>query len=143
MKAIGTIHTKQKNIPRHWTLSDVEGTVVIDEKYLDGLKDIQAGERIVVLFYFHKSPDFAPHFLCQTPPHGQKAKGVFSICSPIRPNPIGMSIVQLLAIRDNVLRVRGLDMVDGTPVLDIKPWWEVAKGDPGKESDLKTTQNNR
>jgi tRNA-Thr(GGU) m(6)t(6)A37 methyltransferase TsaA len=121
MKAIGTIHTREKNIPRHWTLSDVEGTLVIDETYLGGLRDIHAGERIVVLFYFHKSPDFAPNYLCQTPPQGQKPMGVFSICSPVRPNPIGMSIVQVVDIQGNVLQVRGLDMVDGTPVLDIKP----------------------
>jgi len=132
MRTIGTIHTKQKNIPRHWTISNVEGTLVIDENYLDGLKDIQAGERIVVLFYFHKSPDFSANFLCQTPPHGKKPKGVFSICSPIRPNPIGMSIVQVIDVQDNVLQVRGLDMVDGTPILDIKPWWESEKDNPGK-----------
>lgn len=132
MRTIGTIHTKQKNIPRHWTISNVEGTLVIDENYLDGLKDIQAGERIVVLFYFHKSPDFSANFLCQTPPHGKKTKGVFSICSPIRPNPIGMSIVQVIDVQDNVLQVRGLDMVDGTPILDIKPWWESEKDNPGK-----------
>ena len=133
MKAIGTIHTREKNIPRHWTLSDAEGTLVIDENYLDGLRDIHAGERIVVLFYFHKSPDFTPNYLCQTPPHGQEPMGVFSICSPVRPNPIGMSIVQVVDIRDNVLHVRGLDMVDGTPVLDIKPWWEREEDAPGKK----------
>jgi len=135
MQAIGTIHTKQKNIPRHWTISDVEGTLVIDESYLDGLKDIQAGERIVVLFYFHKSPDFATDLLCQTPPHGQQPKGVFSICSPRRPNPIGMSIVQVIDVRDNVLQVRGLDMMDGTPVLDIKPWWEREQDNPVKKNN--------
>ena len=133
MKAIGTIHTKEKNIPRHWTLSDVEGTLVIDENYLDGLRDIHAGERIVVLFYFHKSPDFALNYLCQTPPQGQEPMGVFSICSPVRPNPIGMSIVQVVDIQGNVLQVRGLDMVDGTPVLDIKPWWEREEDAPGKK----------
>ena len=133
MNPIGTIHTREKNIPRHWTISDVKGTLVIDENYLDGLKDIQAGEHIIVLFYFHKSPDFAPNFLCQTPPHGQKPMGVFSICSPVRPNPIGMSIVQVVDIQGNVLQVRGLDMVDGTPVLDIKPWWEREEDAPGKK----------
>lgn len=121
MKAIGIIHTKETNIPRHWTLSDVEGTLIIDENYLAGLRDIHVGERIVVLFYFHKSPDFTSNYLFQTPPHEQKPKGVFSICSPIRPNPIGMSIVRVVAVLNNGLQVQGLDMVDGTPVLDIKP----------------------
>ena len=130
MQSIGTVHTEEKNLPRHWTVSDVEGTLVIDERYLEGLSNIQAGERIVVLFYFHKSPHFTRKYLCQTPPHGKKPKGVFSICSPVRPNPIGMSIVEVIGIRNNVLQVRGLDMVDGTPVLDIKPWFESATTDP-------------
>ena len=59
--------------------------------------------------------------------------GVFSICSPVRPNPIGMSIVQVVDIQGNILQVRGLDMVDGTPVLDIKPWWEREEDAPGKK----------
>ncbi|MEA1921404.1 MAG: tRNA (N6-threonylcarbamoyladenosine(37)-N6)-methyltransferase TrmO [Pseudomonadota bacterium] len=135
IKSIGTVHTREKNIPRHWTMSDVEGTLVIDENYLAGLRDIHADERIVVLFYFHKSPDFTSNHLCQTPPHEQKAKGVFSICSPVRPNPIGMSILQVVAVQGNVLQVRGLDMLDGTPVLDIKPWWEREGDDPGKRKN--------
>ena len=132
MQAIGTVYTGEKNIPRHWTISNAEGTLIIEKIYLEGLKDIRVGERIVVLFYFHKSPDFTVDYLCQTPPHGHRPKGVFSICSPRRPNSIGMSIVEVLDIRENVLQIRGLDMVDGTPVLDIKPWWDRGEDDPGK-----------
>ena len=121
MEPIGLVHTDAKKIPRHWTVSDVEGTLVIDGRYLEGLKDIKPRQRIVVIFHFHQSPDFDASYLIQTPPHRKKPLGVFSICSPVRPNPIGMSVLEVLGIRKNIIRVKGLDMLDGTPILDIKP----------------------
>jgi tRNA-Thr(GGU) m(6)t(6)A37 methyltransferase TsaA len=120
--AIGTAHTDADNIPRHWTVSDVEGTLVIDPQYTEGLSDISVGEQIVVLFHFHQSAPFSPDLLKQTPPHRKQAFGVFSICSPRRPNPIGLSVLTVLARDKNILRVRGVDMRDGTPILDIKPF---------------------
>ena len=122
MTPIGTVQTDCRNLPRHWTVSDVEGKLVIDPRYAGGLADITAGQRIVVLFCFHKSPAFSPGLLKQTPPHRNRPKGVFSICSPRRPNPIGLSVVEVLSIEGATLCVRGLDMIDGTPILDIKPW---------------------
>jgi tRNA-Thr(GGU) m(6)t(6)A37 methyltransferase TsaA len=121
MKSIGVVHTDAETIPRHWTVSDVEGTLVIDERYLKGLKDIKPRQRIVVIFHFHRSPEFDASYLTQTPRHRKKPLGVFSICSPVRPNPIGMSVLEVLGVEDNVIYVKGLDMLDGTPVLDIKP----------------------
>lgn len=121
MEPIGTVHTTATKLPRHWTVSDVEGTLVIDDPYREGLKDIQPGQDIIVLFHFHKSPPFSPEFLSQTPPHGREKLGVFSICSPRRPNPIGLSVVEVLRVDGTVIHVRGLDMIDGTPILDIKP----------------------
>jgi tRNA-Thr(GGU) m(6)t(6)A37 methyltransferase TsaA len=121
MEPIGLVHTDAKKIPRHWTVSDVEGTLVIDGRYLEGLKDIKPRQRIVVIFHFHQSPDFDASYLIQTPPHRKKPLGVFSICSPVRPNPIGMSVLEVLGIKKNIIRVKGLDMLDGTPILDIKP----------------------
>ncbi|MBW1834903.1 MAG: SAM-dependent methyltransferase [Deltaproteobacteria bacterium] len=103
MEPIGFVQTDAEKIPRHWSISDEEGTLVIDEKYLHGLKE------------------FTSQFLSQTPPHREEQLGVFSICSPIRPNPIGMSVLEVLRREDNVIYVKGLDMQDGTPVLDIKP----------------------
>lgn len=118
---IGVVRTEAVRIPRHWTVSDVEGTLVIDEKYLKGLKDITAGQRIVVIFHFNKSPGFTADLLVQTPPHRKKPMGVFSICSPNRPNPIGMSVLDVLKVSGNVIHTRGIDMFDGTPILDLKP----------------------
>ena len=133
LQSIGTAHTDATSIPRHWTVSDVEGTLVIDPAYTEGLSDIAAGQRIVVLFHFHKSPPFSNDLLKQTPPHREQPLGVFSICSPRRPNPIGLSVLEVLARDQNVLRVRGMDMLEGTPILDIKPF--VVDGDslPSRE----------
>jgi len=122
MTPIGVVRTDAVKVPRHWSLSDAEGALVIDEKYLQGLEDIKAGERIVVIFHFHRSQSFSPPFLRQTPPHRAEPLGVFSICSPIRPNPIGMSVLKVVGIKGNIIHIKGLDMIDGTPVLDIKPF---------------------
>ncbi len=131
LKPIGFVRTDAKEIPRHWSISDVEGTLVIDEKYLEGLKDIEPGQRIVVIFNFHRSPEFTSRFLRQTPPHRGKEMGVFSICSPIRPNPIGMSILEVLEVEGTTLHVKRLDMLEGTPILDIKPYIEDKRNCPG------------
>ena len=121
METIGTVHHRSPNVPRHWTVSTVEGTLVIDRKYVKGLQDIHAGQCILAPGCIGCIPDFKDRLLCQTPPNGKRKFGVFSTCSPRRPNPIGLSRLEVLAVRDNVLQVKGLDMLDGTPILDIKP----------------------
>ncbi|OIP95039.1 MAG: tRNA (N6-threonylcarbamoyladenosine(37)-N6)-methyltransferase TrmO [Syntrophobacteraceae bacterium CG2_30_61_12] len=121
MTPIGYIHTDCAEIPRHWTISRVEGELVIEPAYQQGLRDIQPGDRLMVLFWFHRSRPFTSDLLLRKPPHLDQRKGVFSTCSPRRPNPLGHSIVEVLARTDNRLWVRGLDMVDGTPILDLKP----------------------
>lgn len=121
LEPIGFFQTDETQIPRHWSVSEVKGRLVIDKKYQHGLKDIQVGQRIVVLFHFHRSAPFQPALLEQTPPHRQQARGVFSICSPQRPNPLGFSLLEVLEVQDNILTVLHADMFDGTPILDIKP----------------------
>ena len=121
MEPIGFVRTDAKRIPRHWTVSDVEGALVIDARYVEGLKDIKPRQRIVVIFHCHQSPDFDASYLTQRPRNRKKSLGVFSICSPVRPNPIGMSVLVVLGIKNNIIKVKGLDMLDGTPLLDIKP----------------------
>ncbi len=121
-RPIGYVRTQAKCLPRHWSCSDVEGELIIDEKYKKGLRDIKPGDKIVVLFCFHKSPPFTEEKLIQKPPHKDTAMGVFSTCSPIRPNPIGLSVLEVLEVKENVIKVRRIDMFDGTPILDIKPF---------------------
>jgi tRNA-Thr(GGU) m(6)t(6)A37 methyltransferase TsaA len=128
LRTIGFVRTDTEELPRHWSVSDVEGTLVIDEEYSEGLRDIEAGQRVVVIFNFHRSPLFSTEFLRQTSGHTGREAGVFSTCSPIRPNPIGMSVVEVLGIRGANIDVRRLDMLDGTPILDIKPYIEDRGG---------------
>jgi len=121
-KPIGYVRTEEKNLPRHWSVSQVEGEIVIEPEYSLGLRDIKAGDKIVVIFCFHKSPPFTSEKLIQKPPHLNETRGVFSTCSPHRPNPIGLSVLEVIDVRDNIIKVRRLDMYDGTPILDIKPY---------------------
>lgn len=121
MKPIGFVSTDAEEVPRSWSVSDVEGSLVIDEIYLEGIRDIKPGQRICVIFYFHLSPEFTSQFMRIKPPIRKSKVGVFSTHSPFRPNPIGLSLLEVLGVDGNVIQVKGLDMVDKTPILDIKP----------------------
>jgi tRNA-Thr(GGU) m(6)t(6)A37 methyltransferase TsaA len=128
LRPIGFVRTDVQELPRHWSVSDVEGTLVIDEEYSQGLRGIEAGQRLVVIFHFHRSPGFSPELLRQTSGETGRETGVFDTCSPVRPNPIGMSVLEVLGISGASIDVKRLDMLDGTPVLDIKPHVEIPSG---------------
>jgi tRNA (adenine37-N6)-methyltransferase len=130
LNPIGIVETDVEKVPRHWTISDAEGRLVIQPEFTQGLRDIEPGQRIAVIFHFHRSPPFSDEFLIQNPPHHKGSAGVFSICSPIRPNPLGLSVLRVLRVEGNVIHVRGLDMMSGTPVLDIKPYIEAENDRP-------------
>ena len=130
---IGVARTDVEKVPRHWSVSDVRGRLVIDRKYLKGLKDIEPGQQIIVLFHFDRSRPFSDAYLVQNPPHRNREMGVFSICSPIRPNPIGLSVLEVLSVAENVIHVNRVDMLNGTPILDIKPLVRDAASCPSHE----------
>jgi tRNA (Thr-GGU) A37 N-methylase len=113
MKPIGYVSTDAKEIPLSWTMSDVEGALVMDETYLEGLRDIQPGARIYVIFHFHKSPGFASEFMRVKPPMREKKLGVFSTHSPFRPNPTASPYLKMPA-EGNVIELK-IDMLDTTP----------------------------
>jgi tRNA-Thr(GGU) m(6)t(6)A37 methyltransferase TsaA len=97
---------------------EADGVLVILPEFEAGLTDIEAFSHLVVLWEFDRSHGFE---LLGAPPSDDRVHGVFATRSPRRPNPIGLTIVELLR-RDGVeLHVRGVDMLDGTPILDIKP----------------------
>ncbi len=121
LQAIGWIRHDAEDVPRHWSVSELEGDLEIRPEFAAGLVDIAAGQKIIVIFAFDQSPPFTEDLLKQETRYSKEIKGVFSICSPKRPNPIGLSVLEVLAVAGRRLRVRGLDMFDGTPVLDIKP----------------------
>ena len=98
----------------------VESRIVLDPALVEGLQSLETGRPIMVIFYFHRSEGYT----LRQHPRGDESRplqGVFTLRSPRRPNPIGVTVVDLLAVEGNVLRVRGLDAIDGTPVLDLKP----------------------
>ena len=105
----------------HWEQMHAgESQIILDPGLVAGLQGMEPGQQVMVLFYFDRVDDFE---LLQHPrgdPDRQK-QGVFTIRSPRRPNPIGVTIVDLLSIDENVLSVRGLDAFDGTLVIDLKP----------------------
>lgn len=122
-KPIGIIRSPFKEsigIPRQAVgASDVKGQIQIFEQFIEGLKDLDGFSHIVVIFHMHlvEKPS-----LKARPPWDGKEHGVFATRSPYRPNPIGVSVVRLESIAHNILRITGVDMADGTPVLDIKPY---------------------
>jgi tRNA (adenine37-N6)-methyltransferase len=128
LRPIGFVRTDARELPRHWSVSDVEGTLVIDQEYSQGLRGIDVGQRIVVTFHFHRSPGFSPELLRQTSGQTGRETGVFDTCSPVRPNPIGMSVLEVLGVRGASIDVKRLDRLDGTPLLDIKPHVEIPSG---------------
>lgn len=97
-----------------------ESRIILDPDLVEGLQGMRPGQRLLVLFHLDRVDDYE---LLQHPrgDHNRSRRGVFTIRSPRRPNPIGATIVDLVAIKGNVLSVRGLDAFDGTPVLDLKP----------------------
>ena len=123
MKPIGTIHTPF-NDPAGMPIqpagaAGVSGTVEVFEEYQAGLKDLDGFSHIVLLYVFHRSEGFK---LQVVPFMDKELRGVFATRAPKRPNPIGLSIVQLDRIEGATLHIQNVDMLDGTPLLDIKPY---------------------
>jgi len=122
---IGVVHSpfgERADAPRQPVVAaDVEGTVQLfaGRGYEDALCDLASWDHIWLVVWFDRNRGFRPKV---TPPRGEEKRGLFATRSPYRPNPIGLSAVRLLAVRGLVLHVRGLDLLDGTPVLDIKPY---------------------
>jgi tRNA-Thr(GGU) m(6)t(6)A37 methyltransferase TsaA len=97
----------------------VFGTIELQPKYAPGLADLDGFSHIVVVCHFDRVREFK---LSVIPYLDTVPRGLFSTRAPSRPNPIGLSVVRLVGIEGNVLTVEGVDILDGTPVLDIKPW---------------------
>ncbi|HVP55477.1 MAG TPA: tRNA (N6-threonylcarbamoyladenosine(37)-N6)-methyltransferase TrmO [Candidatus Eisenbacteria bacterium] len=98
---------------------DTEGSLEILPEFEAGLTDIEGLSHLYVLWVFDRSEGFE---LMGKPPCDDRSHGVFATRSPRRPNPIALTVVELLGREGNRLRVRGIDMLDGTPILDIKPY---------------------
>jgi tRNA-Thr(GGU) m(6)t(6)A37 methyltransferase TsaA len=98
---------------------EAEGVLEIRPEFEPGLADIEGFSHLYVIWVFHRAGGSS---LVATPPSDKRPHGVFATRSPQRPNPIGLTVVELLGRDGPLLRVRGVDMLDGTPILDIKPY---------------------
>ncbi|MBN1502306.1 tRNA (N6-threonylcarbamoyladenosine(37)-N6)-methyltransferase TrmO [Candidatus Woesearchaeota archaeon] len=122
MKPIGIIRTEfqtKDNIPIQGRLFKHKGKIEVFPEYQEGLKDLDGFSHIILIYKFHKSKGYK---LRVKPFLENREKGVFATRAPRRPNPIGLTIVKLIKITDNIIEVEGVDMLDKTPLLDIKPY---------------------
>jgi len=122
---IGIVHSPFKEIgeaPKQGRFSDKPSTITIYEKYRDGLSGLSPGDKVFILCWFDRSE----RDILKVKPHGHgegEMRGVFATRAPVRPNPISLTLVTILSIDNLVITVKGLEALDNTPVLDIKPYY--------------------
>ncbi len=145
-RPIGLVHSKFKDnnkVPIQSIFSKDEGVIEIYPEFLEGLKDLDGFSHIYLIYHFHLSKGFS---LKVTPFLNNAEKGVFSTRAPKRPNNIGLSILKIKKIEDNRIYVLDIDVIDKTPVLDIKPYVSLfdnrSDAKDGWFSDKNTTQKS-
>ena len=120
---IGMIHTPFKKLEgmpiQPAGAADVKGYVEVFKEFQKGLKDLGGFSHIILLYLFHRSQSYKLHTV---PFMDSEPRGVFATRAPKRPNPIGLSVVQLDRIEHGLIHIRNVDILDGTPLLDIKPY---------------------
>ena len=117
---IRTPWTERKQCPKNARESDAICTLELDERWVPALKDVASCTHLVLLYWMDRAPR---NIVLQVPSHYGVQRGTFALSSPARPNPIAMSVVKLHGIEENQLKVSGLDCLDGTPLIDIKPYF--------------------
>ncbi|MFC0877219.1 tRNA (N6-threonylcarbamoyladenosine(37)-N6)-methyltransferase TrmO [Saccharicrinis sp. FJH2] len=124
IKPIGIIHTPYTDIPdmpiQPIAAEGITGYIELEPEYLEGLRDLDGFSHITLLYHFHKIED---HQLKVIPFMDTQERGIFSTKAPKRPNAIGMSTVKLTGIQGNLIYIEQVDMLDGTPLIDIKPFY--------------------
>jgi tRNA-Thr(GGU) m(6)t(6)A37 methyltransferase TsaA len=121
--AIGILNSPHKNIanmPIQPSGADgIRGTITLKEQYIEGLKDLKGFSHIYVLYHFHRAKAAQ---LTVTPFMDESSHGIFATRAPRRPNAIGLSVLKLTAVIGPQLQIENVDILDGTPILDIKPY---------------------
>jgi tRNA-Thr(GGU) m(6)t(6)A37 methyltransferase TsaA len=123
LRPIGVISSpfrKKGEAPRQGRLEPRESEIQVFPEYVEGLRDLAHHPRLFILYWCDRS---RRDVLTATPPHENQEHGVFATRSPERPNPIALCLVDLVRLEGNRLTVRGLDALDGSPLLDIKPFY--------------------
>jgi tRNA-Thr(GGU) m(6)t(6)A37 methyltransferase TsaA len=122
MRPIGVIHSPfidRQKTPIQPAHSQAAGEIEVYPQFAEGLQDLEGLSHIILLYVFHRSQGYR---LRVRPFLDDRERGLFATRYPKRPNPIGLSIVRLLGREENILRIAGVDVIDGTPLLDIKPY---------------------
>jgi len=128
---IGTPFAERGQCPKNVAESDAVCRIELDARFAPALDGLETASHVLVLYWLDHA---ARDFLVQAPGHAPRPLGTFALRSPNRPNPIGFAAVPLLGIDDGVVTVRGLDCVDGTPLLDLKPY--IARTDSHADATL-------
>ncbi len=144
MRAIGyarTPFTTTSEVPKGCGAKhEAEGTLEILPEFEAGLTDVEGFSHLFVIWLFHQSGGYE---LVGTPPTDNRPHGVFATRSPRRPNPIALTVVELLDRQGSRLRVRGVDMLDGTPILDLKPYLSSIPAEQLKRGWLDEAESRR
>ena len=133
---IGRIHTpwkERKDCPKNARESEAICTIEVDPRWAAALKDVESCSHLVVLYWMDKS---RRDIVLQMPRHYGVQRGTFSLRSPARPNPIAMSVVRLVRVDGDRLEVVGLDCLDGTPLIDLKPYFRLDRRGGGRRGRL-------
>ena len=120
---IGQIHTpwkRREDCPKNPRESEAVCTIVLDPRWMQGLQGLDTVTHVVVLYWMDRA---RRDLVIQAPHHYAERRGTFALRSPVRPNPIAVSVARVLAVQGNELSVVGLDCLDGTPLLDLKPYF--------------------
>jgi tRNA-Thr(GGU) m(6)t(6)A37 methyltransferase TsaA len=117
---IRTPWTRRKECPKNARESDAVCTLEVDPRYAAALKGVESCSHLIVLYWMDRS---RRDLVLQVPRHYGEGRGTFALRSPARPNPIAVSVVTLLQVSDHQLSVVGVDCLDGTPLIDIKPYF--------------------
>jgi len=120
---IGRIHTpwrRREDCPKNARGSEAVCTIELDPRWSEGLKGIETVSHVIVLYWMDRA---RRDLVFQAPRDYRERRGTFALRSPVRPNPIALSVARLVGIRDNTLSIVGIDCLDNTPLLDIKPYF--------------------
>jgi len=120
---IGRIRTpwnERSQCPKNARGSDAVCTLEVDPRYAAALDGVAGCSHLIVLYFMHKA---RRDLMVQAPRHHPVPRGTFSVRSPVRPNPIALSVAKLIAVEGTTLKVVGVDCLDGTPLIDIKPYF--------------------
>jgi tRNA-Thr(GGU) m(6)t(6)A37 methyltransferase TsaA len=117
---IRTPWTRRENCPKNPRESDAVCTIEVDPRWAQALAGVETCTHLIVLYWMDKA---RRDLVVQVPRHYGEARGTFALRSPVRPNPIALSVVQLLGVDGTRVKIRGIDCLDGTPLIDIKPYF--------------------